>query len=465
MCRRVRLWAVNGVAYVPPMRTLFRVVGLLLAGPVLPLFAQELDYPPSVFNGDVLDVSTVAGVDKTGASDSSVGLQTAINMLCADRPTDKPRQRTLYFPTGTYTISKPIDAVASVDATGTLTSGSTVVTMASTTNVAAGEWVTGTNIPANTTVAVVNSSTQITLGNAATGSGATALHFAINLYRLHIAGQSESGTIIRASQSFTGAMIKTEGDNAQQSGGAPLSPAGNTFDNSICNLTVDANGFSVSGIDFLSNNTGNVRNVTVMGGGHGQHGHPRVAAISRPLHPRERCREQLRHRHRSRAGGVLRDDGAHHAEQPELGGHFQQRQLRLHPQADQHQLERGARDHQRHERPPRPARFVGDLHRRHDDGGRDRQLRERFAVRRCFRAQLHPGRLRIGRFESARERREYLGQRDAAHEHGILHASGADAGPAEFRNDVTQPADPGNAGGDRTTTSPTGTTWPPMARW
>jgi regulation of enolase protein 1 (concanavalin A-like superfamily) len=249
------------------MRTLLLFVGLLLAGPVLPLFAQELDYPPGVFNGDVVDTSTVTGVDKTGATDSSAGIQTAINMLCANLPTDKPRQRTLYFPTGTYSISKPIDAVASIDATGTLTSGSATITLASTTNIAVGEWVTGTNIPTNTTVAAVKSSTQITIGNAATGSGATALHFAINLYRLHIAGQSESGTIIRASQSFSGAMIKTEGDNGQQSGGVPLNPAGNTFDNSISDLTVDANGFSVSGIDFLSNNTGNVRNVTVKGGG------------------------------------------------------------------------------------------------------------------------------------------------------------------------------------------------------
>ncbi len=322
--------------------------------------------------------------------------------------------------------------------------------MASTTNVAAGEWVTGTNIPANTTVAVVNSSTQITLGNAATGSGATALHFAINLYRLHIAGQSESGTIIRASQSFTGAMIKTEGDNAQQSGGAPLSPAGNTFDNSIGNLTVDANGFSVSGIDFLSNNTGNVRNVTVMGGGTANTG----ILVSRQ-YPGPCILENVVVNNFATGIAVGQAEYCVTMENITLsnqssvgisnsGNSVFIRKLTSTNSNAVHAITNG------NERPPRPARFVGDLHRRHDDG-RTRSTTPR-AVRSAAALSCATSPRPATHWPVSNPHvsgREHLGQRDAAHEHGILHASGADAGPAEFRDDVAQPADPGNAGGDR----------------
>lgn len=54
--------------------------------------------------------------------------------------------------------------------TGTTNSNTTISAMSSTTGIAVGMWITGTNIPSNTYVKSVDSSTQITITQAATGS-------------------------------------------------------------------------------------------------------------------------------------------------------------------------------------------------------------------------------------------------------------------------------------------------------
>ena len=77
--------------------------------------AQELDYPPDVFDtpahkGHCIDVTKAPYLcDSTGKQDCSAAIQQAINDISTGA--DKPRQQTLYFPNGTYLISKTIDGV------------------------------------------------------------------------------------------------------------------------------------------------------------------------------------------------------------------------------------------------------------------------------------------------------------------------------------------------------------------
>jgi hypothetical protein len=62
---------------------------------------------------------------------------------------------------------------------GTTTATSAVVTgLTSTANLVVGQPVSGTGIPANTTIASINSATQVTLSAAATASGTVAITFA-----------------------------------------------------------------------------------------------------------------------------------------------------------------------------------------------------------------------------------------------------------------------------------------------
>jgi hypothetical protein len=72
---------------------------------------------------------------------------------------------------GAVTFTVPTTAYASC----TTTNGSAVVTMASTTGLSAGMPITGTGIPASTTILSVDSATQITLSANATASGTVTL--------------------------------------------------------------------------------------------------------------------------------------------------------------------------------------------------------------------------------------------------------------------------------------------------
>lgn len=170
------------------------------------LRAQELDYPSDVFDtstheGHCLNMGTYPGVDPTGATDSTAGIQSAINYMNVEDAGGVPRQKTLYFPNGTYLISGTLDAL---DSTGTA------------------------------------------------------------VYRLHFVGQSEAGVTIKLGSAVTGftsasnpkAMIKTESDG---------SSGNEAFDNSVWNMTIDtgSNNPGAIGIDFLGNNCASVRNVTI----------------------------------------------------------------------------------------------------------------------------------------------------------------------------------------------------------
>ena len=68
-------------------------------------------------------------------------------------------------------------AVSHFTQSGTLNASTTVTALTDTSSMFAGMHVTGTNSPASTTIASVDSATQITLSAAATGSGSTTLTF------------------------------------------------------------------------------------------------------------------------------------------------------------------------------------------------------------------------------------------------------------------------------------------------
>ena len=171
--------------------------------------AQELIYPLDVFDtpthkGHCVDMSKTPYLcDKSGAQDCSAAIQQAVDDISGGA--DRPRQMTLYFPNGTYLITKTIDAVR-----------------------------TDKN----------------------------------NAYRLRIVGQSQAGTIIKlgdASPNFQNpavplAMIRTLSISRL--------PPNNAFNDNIWNLTLNAgtNNPGAIGIDYLANNVASVRNVTIKAG-------------------------------------------------------------------------------------------------------------------------------------------------------------------------------------------------------
>jgi hypothetical protein len=78
-----------------------------------------------------------------------------------------------------YTFTAPTIGLTSSQ-TGTTANGSPIVTaLTSTAQLVVGMEVTGTNIPASTTILSIQSATQITLNNNATGSGAVTLTFKV----------------------------------------------------------------------------------------------------------------------------------------------------------------------------------------------------------------------------------------------------------------------------------------------
>jgi hypothetical protein len=107
----------------------------------------------------------------------------------------------LYSNMGTGTIKRrPINfsevSIKLTDTqTGTLSSGFTTVTgLTSTRQLVVGMKVSGTNIPANTVIATVDTATQVTLNNGATGSGSSSLTFKVpasknlDIFAVDIAG-------------------------------------------------------------------------------------------------------------------------------------------------------------------------------------------------------------------------------------------------------------------------------------
>ena len=149
-------------------------------------------------------MATYPGVDPTGKTDSTAGIQAAINVI-ETGDTNEPRTKTLYFPNGTYLISGTLDAKS--------TSGTYI-------------------------------------------------------YRLKFVGQSESGTILtlgnavkNANYDFTNAaspiaMIRTE---------SYLNENNTAFDNAVTNMTINTgtNNPGAIGIDFFGSNVACVRNVTI----------------------------------------------------------------------------------------------------------------------------------------------------------------------------------------------------------
>ena len=183
---------------------------LTLLGITLSSFGQGFPnpsgagYPSDVFYAShMIDVSTYANVDPTGATDSTAGIQQAISDLYGVS-TDAPRQKTLYFPNGTYLISNTLDAVS------------------------------GTN----------------------------------TVYRLVMIGQSKSGVTIKLQNNATGfgspgspkAMIKTESDGTIGYDGFDNGVWNMTLDSGTGNS-------GAVGIDYLANNTGAIRNVKIQTSG------------------------------------------------------------------------------------------------------------------------------------------------------------------------------------------------------
>jgi hypothetical protein len=78
--------------------------------------------------------------------------------------------------TNTITLNSPVPAVVA-PMNGTLTLNSAMVTVANTAGLFPGVLVTGAGIPANTTIRTIDSATQFTLSNPATGGGSQSLTF------------------------------------------------------------------------------------------------------------------------------------------------------------------------------------------------------------------------------------------------------------------------------------------------
>jgi hypothetical protein len=287
------LCRIVGVGYLSPMRLLF-LVSLLFGCCGINLLAQELDYPPNsgsipgVFDagshlGHCVDVHQAFGADNTGATDATAAIQNAIFYMYIQNGGGVPRQETLYFPAGIYRISNNIDATWWENTTGNTVTGTTTITgLATTANVRGGNNIVCSDFPAGTTIASVDSATQVTVklpthtppytGALGTHTG-IAVQFNSPVYRLHFVGQAESGanatTILLDNAAtpgtpvtgFTNAaapksMISTESD---------LDNGTDGFDNGVWNMTIDA-GYNNSGavaLDFLGNNCASVRNVTI----------------------------------------------------------------------------------------------------------------------------------------------------------------------------------------------------------
>ena len=81
---------------------------------------------------------------------------------------------------------KPAALTALSLSSGATTNESKVITYGSNTNVVAGMAITGTNIPAGTLIATVDSATQATLDTAASGTGSSITFTATNIKKLNL---------------------------------------------------------------------------------------------------------------------------------------------------------------------------------------------------------------------------------------------------------------------------------------
>jgi len=146
--------------------------------------------------------------------------------------------------TGTTTapyITLTGTTIPTVTLTGTVTTGSGVITMASTTGIAVGMNVTGAYIPSNTVVTSITTNISITINQTAIGSGSTSLSFAKDSTIISMAsttgivvGMSVSGVYIPSGSIVT--AINTNSSitiNQKATGSGSVSLTFTTVTNSI----------------------------------------------------------------------------------------------------------------------------------------------------------------------------------------------------------------------------------------
>lgn len=117
-------------------------------------------------------------IKKAQNNDGTLG----INGFVAGKVGHKIRKTTV---SGTQEDYRFFDIVNTSDAT-TSSGQPTLTNIVSTLNLLVGQYVFGTDIPDNTTILSIDSQTQVTLSNNATGSSTTTVKFANLLQRLRI---------------------------------------------------------------------------------------------------------------------------------------------------------------------------------------------------------------------------------------------------------------------------------------
>jgi len=268
--------------------------GPLLLGDVFDSTQTTAPYLPNATYPHFVNILSY-GADKTGVNDSWPAIQQALNYLCLPKtggPGIEPRVKGIYFPKGTYLVSRPIDEMWTDETTGNITTGSAVVTNVANTQglpisgsgsnpfgvvgmvVDGTGAITGaydTTFPAGTYVKSVSGTTVTLSGTATTTLTGKHLQFRKNACRIALIGENNdptSGTILKlASTTFTNnlfqtftthplAVIKTESDGI----------TGNDADaDMVWNMTIDTGtgNTGAAGISFGGNNMASLRDVLI----------------------------------------------------------------------------------------------------------------------------------------------------------------------------------------------------------
>ena len=268
--------------------------GSLLLGDVFDPTQTTAPYLPNATYPHFVNILSY-GADKSGATDSWPAIQQAMNYLCLLKtggPGIEPRVKGIYFPKGTYLVSRPIDEMWTDETTGDITSGSAVVMNVANTQglpnpgsskdpfgvvgmvVDGNGAITGaydTTFPVGTYVKSVSGTTVTLSGTATSTLAGKHLQFRKNACRISLIGENNdptTGTIIKlASTAFTNnlfktftthplGVIKTESDGTM----------GNDADaDMIWNMTIDTGtgNTGAAGISFAGNNMASIRDVLV----------------------------------------------------------------------------------------------------------------------------------------------------------------------------------------------------------
>ncbi len=206
-----------------------------------------------------IDVSnSQVTLNQAATASGSQNLAFSPPQMILSQPATASGLETLTFPP-TLTLSLPATAsgtqaltfLSQVTVAGTLASGSDVVTgLSSTSGLAVGESVTGTGIPANTTIVSVDTSTQVTLNATATASASENLTFTSSAGASIEAMLLDKGTSSSNVGAFVlGATFGPDGTVVQGAGlfasGGSVTVNADTFDTSSTGRIVSYGGATI----------------------------------------------------------------------------------------------------------------------------------------------------------------------------------------------------------------------------